>query len=325
MYLVRIFAEEVCMSPRDLVMIIVSLVAMVAGAFLPQLAEPLSFMPRTSLMLILFLGFLSVGTEALITQARLVPWRIVWLTLARLFVLPAVAFVVFQLVMPEFALGALLVAGSCIGVVAPVFCIMVQADTALILVGCLTTSLLLPASLPLLLWGMGIGASCVGLPALAMPANFSLWGMTGSLCVTIFVPFLLAFCIRQRFPKLTVTILKNQFPVATLAIFLSTLAIFSQYSGVLHQSPALVVQAVAGACLLGGVMMVAGFAIPRRFPGPTRLACVVGFGTMNNVLMLIISMEFFTVHEALLAAMYLVPLNLLLFVYRPLAGRWHTA
>lgn len=50
------------MPLRDMLMILSSFTAMVAGAFLPQLAEPLAFLPRLCLMLLLYLGFLSVGT-----------------------------------------------------------------------------------------------------------------------------------------------------------------------------------------------------------------------------------------------------------------------
>ena len=43
---------------------------------------------------------------------------------------------------------------------------------------------------------------------------------------------------------------------------------------------------------------------------------------MNNVLMLVVSMELFYVTEALMAAMYLVPLNALLLWYRRRAQAW---
>ena len=52
------------MRSRDLVMIVVSFLAMLAGSFLPGLAEPLTPFPRLCLIVLLYLGFLSVGTEA---------------------------------------------------------------------------------------------------------------------------------------------------------------------------------------------------------------------------------------------------------------------
>lgn len=53
--------------------------------------------------------------------------------------------------MPEFSLGALLLGAAPVGVMAAVFSLMLGANTALILVGNILTSLLLPLSLPLLL------------------------------------------------------------------------------------------------------------------------------------------------------------------------------
>ena len=310
------------MPLRDMLMILSSFTAMVAGAFLPQLAEPLAFLPRLCLMLLLYLGFLSVGTEALFAQARIMPVRILEFIGLRLFVLPLFAFAVFQVLMPSFALGALLVAASCVGVVAPVFSNMMRADTPFILVSCLATSLLLPASLPALLYVVDTGMQILHLGRLPLPPDLTLSGMTISLCITIILPFVAAFITRNRLPKTTVFILRNQFPAALITNSLSTLSVFSQYAEVLHQDPALVLHALGATLLLGLIMMVAGTALPRSMPGKQRLAFLIGFGTMNNVLILILSMQFFAVNEALIAALYLIPLNALLLVYRLCSLRW---
>ena len=121
------------MRPRDLVMIFVSLLSMIAGVSLPVLDEPLRGTPRICLMILLYLGFLSVGVEALHSRFRCMPKTLCALAAVRLLALPVVSFMIFQLLMPRFALGALLVGGASIGVVAPVFSIMVKADTALVL------------------------------------------------------------------------------------------------------------------------------------------------------------------------------------------------
>ena len=309
------------MRSRDLAMIVVSLLAMVAGSFLPQLAEPLAPFPRFSLMVLLFLGFLSVGTEALFTHARLIPGTVAVLLLARLVALPLFAFMVFSVLMPSFSLGALLLGGASIGVMAPVFSMMVNADTALVLAANLLSSLLLPLTLPMLLSGIKTGMGMFHLEFIHLSADFSLSGMVASLCITIFIPFGAAFLIR-RLPDAAEYILKRQFIVALIAVLLSTTAIFSKYADVLHQSPLLVVRALGAACLLGLLMMSAGLFLPGTFPAQRRLAFLVSYGTMNNVLMLIVSIQFFSVTESLMAAMYLVPLNLLLIPYRWLSRRW---
>ena len=303
------------MRSRDLVMIVVSFLAMLAVSFLPGLAEPLAPFPRLCLIVLLYLGFLSVGTEALFIHTRLIPGTVSGLVLIRLFALPLLSFFLFKLLMPQFALGALLVGAASIGVVAPIFSIMVNADTALVLAGNLLSSLLLPLTLPMLLYIVDSFMTLSGFGPMNLPVHLSLSGMTLSLCVTIIVPFAGAFLTRKA-PRVTEYILKHQFPVSVSTIALSTLAIFSNYSGVLHQSPSLVVKA------LGAVMMVGGLFLPRSMPPQRKLAFLISYGTMNNVLILIVSLEFFSASESIMAAMYLLPLNALLVYYRALSRSW---
>ena len=160
-----------------------------------------------------------------------------------------------------------------------------------------------------------------GFGSMNLPAHLSLSGMTLSLCVTIIVPFAGAFLTRKS-PRMAESILKHQFPVSVSTIALSTLAIFSNYSGVLHQSPSLVVKALGAACLLGAVMMAGGLFLPRSMPPQRKLAFLISYGTMNNVLMLIVSLEFFSASESIMAALYLLPLNALLICYRALSRSW---
>lgn len=189
------------MRSRDLVMIVVSFLAMLAGSFLPGLAEPLAPFPRLCLIVLLYLGFLSVGTEALFIHTRLIPGTVSGLVLIRLFALPLLSFVLFKLLMPQFALGALLVGAASIGVVAPIFSIMVNADTALVLAGNLLSSLLLPLTLPMLLYIVDSFMTLSGFGPMNLPAHLSLSGMTLSLCVTIIVPFVGAFLTRKAPPS----------------------------------------------------------------------------------------------------------------------------
>ena len=304
------------MRMRDVVVVIVSIIGMVLGVFSPGLAGPLAPLPRLILMLMLFLGFLAVGTDALWHVLRDDPLSIVKLNIIRLLILPVICFIPFRLLMPEFALGVFLLAAAPVGVMAGVYSLMVHANTALILVGNITTSLLLPFSLPFMLLVTSTALTALDLPALSLPENLSLWGMTVSLCITILVPFFLAWLIRVHLHKLTTVILKNQYPISVTCIFFSNLAIFCQYSEVLHQSPMLILYALIAACLLCALMTVLALPVARRHDGPTGLAYVISYGIINNILMLILSIEFFSAPEALVAATYLVPCYLMLLYYR---------
>lgn len=139
--------------------------------------------------------------------------------------------------------------------------------------------------------------------------------MTISLCITILLPFAAAM-VTRALPRLAGDILRRQFPLLTTAIVISNLGIFSNYAGVLRQSPTLILHALLASCLLCVVMTVAALPATRGMPRQVRLAFLISFGVINNILLMIVSNEFFTVNEALMGAAYLVPLYILLFYYR---------
>ena len=299
------------MQLRDLTMVFSSFASMAAGVFLPGLAGPLEAMPRLMLMVMLYLSFLAVGAGALWDELRAMPGIVCRLTVLRLLALPLFVFAVFRLIMPEFSLGALLLGAAPVGVMAAVFSLMLGANTALILVGNILTSLLLP----LLLSCTDGVLRTLGTGGLDLPENFSLGGMTISLCITILLPFAAAM-VTRALPRLAGDILRRQFPLLTTAIVISNLGIFSNYAGVLRQSPALILHALLASCLLCVVMTVAALPATRGMPRQVRLAFLISFGVINNILLMIVSNEFFTVNEALMGAAYLVPLYILLFYYR---------
>ena len=139
--------------------------------------------------------------------------------------------------------------------------------------------------------------------------------MTISLCITILLPFAAAMLTRGL-PRLTAGILRRQFPLLTTAIVISNLGIFSNYAGVLRQSPSLILHALLAACLLCVVMTIAALPATRGMSRQVRLAFLISFGVINNILLMIVSNEFFSVNEALMGAAYLAPLYILLFYYR---------
>lgn len=120
------------MNSRDLIMVMSSLLSMAAGVFLPQVAETLAAMPRLILIFMLYMSFLAVGMEALVREVRHMTGTVCLLIALRLLVLPLLCLALFRLLMPQFALGALLLGAAPVGVMAAVFSLMVGANTAMI-------------------------------------------------------------------------------------------------------------------------------------------------------------------------------------------------
>ena len=304
------------MNSRDLIMVMSSLLSMAAGVFLPQMAEPLAAMPRLILIFMLYMSFLAVGMEALVREIRHMTGTVCLLIALRLLVLPLLCLALFRLIMPQFALGAFLLGAAPVGVMAAVFSLMVGANTALILVANMATSLLLPASLPAVLSATDAGLRLCGLPPLDMPAHLELGHMSLSLCVTILVPFAAAHLTRIHLDTLRNTLLRWQFPLVTVSIVVSNIAIFSHYGDLLRQSPELLLKSLAAASLLCIIMTLAAMPLARRMSRQVGMAYRISFGVINNVLIMIVCMEFFSATEAIMAAAYLAPLYVLLFYYR---------
>ena len=72
----------------------------------------------------------------------------------------------------------------------------------------------------------------------------------------------------------------------------------------------------AGAVVVRLLMTLAALPLTRGMPRQLKLAFLISCGVINNVLLMIVCMEFFSATEALMAAAYLVPLYILLFYYR---------
>lgn len=304
------------MNSRDLIMVLSSLLSMAAGVFLPQAAEPLAAMPRLILIFMLYMSFLAVGMEALMREIRHMKGTLCFLVALRLAVLPLLCLAVFRLLMPQFALGAFLLGAAPVGVMAAVFSLMVGANTALILVANIATSLLLPASLPAVLSATDAALRLLGLEPLNMPAHLELGHMSLSLCVTILVPFAAAHITRIHLDGPRNLLLRWQFPLITVSIVISNIAIFSHYGDLLRQSPDLLLKSLGAASLLCLIMTLAAIPLARRMSRQVGMAFQISFGIINNVLVMIVCMEFFSATEAIMAAAYLAPLYVLLFYYR---------
>ena len=63
-------------------------------------------------------------------------------------------------------------------------------------------------------------------------------------------------------------------------------------------------------------MTLAAIPLAHRMSRQVGMAFQISFGVINNVLVMIVCMEFFSATEAIMAAAYLAPLYVLLFYYR---------
>lgn len=303
------------MRGQDAAFLLLSLGTMIVGVFLPFLAEPLQWLPSMTMLTLLFVSFLSIDGLEVWHNMLHFPGAVMLLIVVKLVIMPLACWAVFVPIVPEYALGAALLGGSATAVAAPFLAFIVQADHVLVLVGLVTTSLLLPFVLPAVLAFVSSVAQVRG----GINVDLPVWSMAANLAVMTVVPFIAAQFLRRRGARITTVILSRRHPIFLACISLSNIAIFSRYSEVILQSPQQVLVAFTGAVLVFAVLFILSVAVTWWMPPAKQLAFVISCVAMNNVLMLILSVEFFSVTEALLAAAYAVPFFGSVVFYRILA------
>ena len=306
------------MKKQDMVFLVISLSSMALGVFMPFLAAPMEWVPKVTMLSLLFMSFLSIDCRDVWRNLLHFPGSIVFFMLVKLLFLPVLCWCTFRIVMPEFALAAAVLGGAPVAVAAPFYALMVQADFVIVLAGLVCSSLLLPLTLPAVLVALqtfvplsgGVDGAAMQLPVLSMMLNLG---------VTMTVPFIAAQVIRRLAASLTARVLRFRTIIFIGCLSAGNLAIFSKYSGIIRNTPQYVLFAIIGACVACLLLFLFATAVTLWMPPEKQLAVTVGCVAMNNVLMLIMSVEFFSVTEALLAAMYSGPFFLSVLLYRLLA------
>jgi BASS family bile acid:Na+ symporter len=211
-------------------------------------------------------------------------------------VLPICVALLFRLILPAYSLSALLLTGISTGVVAPFLSNLVQANSPLVLVVVVLSSLLVPFTLPALvdlLFGQAM--------------EISLTSMVRLLLLVVFVPFIIAEFLRRFSKGLQQVLLRNNFPISLVLFAITNLGIFSAYSDFFRKQPMFILGAIGVTFVLGAVYLVAGLLVSWGRPVEDQLAAVICLGLMNNILVLVFSSRFFSPIEPMVAAFYIIP------------------
>ena len=303
------------MRKQDVILLTCTFSGMLMGLLMPFLAEPLSWFPRTSMTVMLFISFLSVDGREAWQSLISYPLAVFLLVILKLIVLPVACWWIFHLILPEYAFGAALIGGAATAVAAPFFAFMVQADFILVMVGLVTTSLLLPFTMPMMLAFLGSMAGTQGgiqvdLPVTAMMLNLS---------TLLLIPFVGAQILRRIRPVLTEKILLRRQALFLVSYSLTNVVIFGQYAAIITNSPRYVLMAFVCATLTSLVVFTIAAATTFWLPPVKQLAFVISCVSVNNIVVLIIAVDFFSSPEALTTAMYSVPLFVAVLLYRLLS------
>ena len=282
--------------PQDWLLIGVTFSSILTGIIFPRLGAAFIPLPKYCMMVILFLSFLSISIADLKgTLQRLAP-AIARLTFTKLVLLPVGVFFFFRVLLPEYALSALLLSGISTGVVAPFFAGIVNANTPLVLVMVVVSSVLVPFTLPFLVKILA-----------GRTLEISLLSMVQLLAAVVLLPFLLAETFRRLTPRWVRSIANRRYTLSLILFVVTNLGIFSKYADFFRQKPGVVLTAVGTATLLAALYFGAGLLYSLKKPLETQLSVILSFGIMNNVLVMVFGAEFFSPLEPTVAAAYTIP------------------
>ena len=133
---------------RDLVLLFVIYSSLVTGILFPKIGKPFQSFPLYAMMSLLFLSFLSIKIGKIWTTVQRSALLIGCFLFIRMILVPVGIALIFRAFWPDYSLSALLLSGISTGVVAPFISTLLHANTPLVLVVVVASSLLVPFTLP---------------------------------------------------------------------------------------------------------------------------------------------------------------------------------
>jgi bile acid:Na+ symporter, BASS family len=281
---------------RDLILLLVIYSSLLAGIIFPRACQTFQPFPLYCMMALLFLSFLSISLSEISHSINGKSLVIGLFLFIKMILLPAAVFFLFRAFWPGYSLSALLLTGISTGVVAPFISGLLQANTPLVLVVVVCSSLLVPFTLPPM-----VEILC------GRSMELSVWAMMRLLLIVVFVPVLLAQIMRKFSLGLVERLRQHQFPISLFLFAVTNMGIFSKYSNFFYQEPLAIVLATVVAFILAFLYLVIGLLLSWGRPVEDQVAVFICLGIMNNVLVIVFSSQFFTPIEPTVAAMYMIP------------------
>lgn len=294
---------------HDLILLLVVLCSMVGGLLWPEPTGRLAPYLNRFLMILLYLAFLKVSPQAIRGEVQRHPKDFLKLVVLKLFVLPALIYPLAAWTVPPYALGLLLLAGASTGVSAPFFAALVGAHIPLVLLLTVSTSIILPVTLPLM-------AKVLAGRELVMEPLY-----LGTLIATIIIIPLLTAGLTQRLaPQVSGWLAARTYYPSVLLIAVINLGAFGNFAPFLRAHQAQIVLALGLSTVLALVLAGFGALAGWRRQPPVRAAAAASMGWINNILVLVLGIDLGDPYISLLAALYLIPFHFLILPVRRLSS-----
>jgi len=296
---------------KDIILLAVVFSSMAAGVAWPQMSSPLGPFLSWTLMGLLFLAFLKVYPPAVWHTLRRYPVKMSLLVLTKLILLPILVYLLVMKLMPDYALGLLLLAGVSSGLSASFFAGLVGADIPLVLAMTVVTTLLLPVTLPLVVKVL-----------VGREINFDLFGLARFMMTLIFVPLLASLFCRRWLPRAADWMEEHSYLISLVLFAAMNLGAFGLYAPFLMAHHHQVVVSVLVGSVLGALMAGTGLILFKSSPPTERVAAAGALGWINNVLVIVLGSYFNDPLTSVVAALYLIPYYVLIIPLSHLTRTW---
>ena len=284
----------------------VIVVALLGGLFFSK--ETLFFTPYSTLFLqiIFFLSSVKLDPKQILKEMKDVK-MISYVTVLKLFLFPAVVFLLAKLFLPELAVPLLLIAAVPTGMTTPLLTEVAGGKVGIALVLTLTTSLLAPFTIPLI---VGLFAKT----AVTVSAATMFWNLVN----VIFIPFILAQIIRLAFQEK----IKNTYaafkPISLILLGLLITGAVAKQAQIIHDrfGTQLAIDLLI-LFVLVALFLAAGYAISKKHPREDRVAIALSLTFMNFSLAIYLAASFFKDPNVLLTSvLVIIPWALMLLPFK---------
>ncbi len=298
------------MGKKDYILIVVLYGSILSGVLFPGKSAAVSGVIKYLMMTMLFLAFIKISPID-IGRNLMSNWaEMIFGTLVRLIIAPAVAYWVTLAFYPPLALPILLLAGTSTGVSAPFFTSLCQGNISYCLVMAVVTSLFLPISLPVMV--KVLSHSSLG---------FDLSAMTLFLTMIIFIPLGAALAVRLLVPRLLEPMNRISYPISLMVIAGINFGALGRYVPYLQANPEQVIYCVIFAIGLALTLAFLGWNSTMSRDWADKIAASGSQIWVNNILIIALAVQINQPLAATLSAIYMIPFYGLVVFFSVLTNR----
>lgn len=298
------------MGKKDFLLIAVLYGSLLTGIFFPGPSAAFSESIKYLMMAMLFLAFIKISPVD-VSRALRANWvGMIWGSLLRLVIAPAMAYWVALTLYPRLAVPILLLAGTSTGVSSPFFTSLCRGNISYCMVMAVVTSLILPLSLPLMV------------KALARTTlDYNLTAMALFLAMIIFIPLVAAFLCQAMAPRLLSSVNRMSYPISLVVVAGINFGALGRYVPYLKAHPSQIFHCAAWSMGLALVLAFSGWHSSWSRNWADRVAAAGSQVWINNILIIALAVHINQPLAATLSVFYLIPLYGFVVFFSVIANR----